>query len=36
MVQLPGKVDPNHWTVFYRFLASEIPLILSLVSVTQA
>ena len=30
------EVDPNHWTVFYRFLASEIPLILSLVSVTQA
>jgi len=31
-----GKVDPNHWTVFCRFLASEIPQGLSLVSVTQA
>ena len=30
------KVDPNHWTVFCRFLASEIPQGLSLVSVTQA
>lgn len=31
-----SKVDPNHWTVFCRFLASEIPQGLSLVSVTQA
>ena len=31
-----GKVDPNHWTVFCRFLASEIPLGISLVPVTQA
>jgi hypothetical protein len=30
------KVDPNHWTVFCRFLASEIPLGISLVPVTQA
>lgn len=30
------KVDPNHWTVFCRFLASEIPQGLSLVPVTQA
>ena len=32
----PSKVDPNHWTVFCRFLASEIPLGISLVPVTQA
>jgi hypothetical protein len=31
-----SKVDPNHWTVFCRFLASEIPLGISLVPVTQA
>jgi hypothetical protein len=30
-----GMVDPNHWTVSSRFLASEIPQDLSLVSVTQ-
>ena len=29
-------VDPDHWTGFYRFLASEIPLGISLVPVTQA
>ena len=32
---LETKVDPNHWTVFCRFLASEIPLGMSLVSITQ-
>ena len=31
-----NKVDPKHWTVFCRFLASEIPLGISLVPVTQA
>ena len=31
-----SKVDPNHWTVFCRFLASEILLGISLVPVTQA
>ena len=30
-----SKVDPNHWTGFCRFLASEILQGLSLVSVTQ-
>jgi hypothetical protein len=30
------KVDPNDWTVFCRFLASEIPLGMSLFSITQA
>jgi hypothetical protein len=34
--EVESKVDPNHWTVFCRFLASEIPLGISLVPVTQA
>jgi hypothetical protein len=36
--RLSGKimVEPNNWTIFYRFLASEIPLNLPLVSVTPA